>query len=83
MAEKKRCEYCEKEAIGYQGFACCSAYVCPDHADSFVLALKPGEKLIPGNVISSGLSSRIEFRQRIFRFTGIPMARSVTGKNSC
>jgi hypothetical protein len=48
MAEKKRCEYCEKEAIGYQGFACCSAYVCADHADSFVLALKPGEKLISG-----------------------------------
>jgi hypothetical protein len=48
MAEKKRCEYCEKEAIGYQGFACCSAYVCLDHADSFVLALKPGEKLISG-----------------------------------
>ena len=43
MAEKKKCEDREKDAIGYQGFACCSAYVCLDHADSFVLALKPGE----------------------------------------
>jgi hypothetical protein len=48
MAEKQRCEYCEKEAIGYQGFGCCSAYVCLDHADPFVLSLKPGEKLISG-----------------------------------
>jgi hypothetical protein len=48
MAEKRKCEYCEKDAIGYQGFACCSAYVCLDHADSFVLALKPGEKLTSG-----------------------------------
>jgi hypothetical protein len=44
MAEKQKCEYCEKEAIGYQGFGCCSAYVCLDHADNLLLALKPGEK---------------------------------------
>jgi len=48
MAEKMICEYCEKDAIGYQGFGCCSAYVCLDHADNFVLALKPGEKLTSG-----------------------------------
>jgi hypothetical protein len=48
MAEKMKCEYCEKDAIGYQGFGCCSAYVCLDHADNFVLALKPGEKLTSG-----------------------------------
>ncbi len=48
MAEKMKCEYCEKDAIGYQGFGCCSAYVCLDHADQFVLDLKPGEKLISG-----------------------------------
>ena len=48
MAEKQKCEYCEKDAIGYQGFGCCSAYVCLDHADGFVLALKPGEKQISG-----------------------------------
>ena len=48
MAEKMKCEYCEKDAIGYQGFGCCSAYVCLNHADNFVLALKPGEKLSSG-----------------------------------
>ena len=48
MAEKMKCDYCEKDAIGYQGFGCCSAYVCLDHADTFVLNLKPGEKLISG-----------------------------------
>ena len=48
VAEKQKCEYCEKDAIGYQGFGCCSAYVCLDHADGFVLALKPGEKQISG-----------------------------------
>ena len=48
MLEKTKCEYCEKDAIGYQGFGCCSAYVCLDHADNFVLALKPGEKFASG-----------------------------------
>ena len=48
MAEKMKCEYCEKDAIGYQGYGCCSAYVCLDHADKFVLDLKPGEKLVSG-----------------------------------
>ena len=60
MAEKMKCEYCEKEAIGYQGYGCCSAYVCLDHADSFVLALKPGESLTSGNVTLSGFLSPIE-----------------------
>jgi len=48
MAEKRKCEYCEKDAIGYQGFGCCSAYVCLDHAENFVRDLKPGEKLVSG-----------------------------------
>lgn len=48
MAEKKKCEYCENDAIGYQGFACCSAYVCLDHADNFLRDLRPGEKLVSG-----------------------------------
>ena len=48
MPEKKKREYCEKEAIGYQVFGCCSAYVCLDHADPFVRTLKPGEKLTSG-----------------------------------
>jgi hypothetical protein len=42
--EKRKCDYCEKEAIGYQGFGCCSAYVCTGHAHSALLALGPGEK---------------------------------------
>jgi hypothetical protein len=48
MAEKMKCEYCDKDAIGYQGFACCSAYVCLDHADNLLRNLKPGEKLVSG-----------------------------------
>ncbi len=44
MAEKQRCEHCGRAAIGFQSFGCCSAYVCADHADSLLLALKPGEK---------------------------------------
>jgi hypothetical protein len=48
MAEKKKCEFCDKDAIGYQGFGCCAEYVCLDHASSFVKALKPGEKQISG-----------------------------------
>lgn len=48
MAEKPKCEHCEKEAIGYQSFGCCFAYVCKDHADSLLLALKPGEKQSSG-----------------------------------
>ena len=44
MAEKKKCEYCDKDAIGFQSFGCCCAYVCRNHADNFVLALKPGEE---------------------------------------
>ncbi len=48
MAEKMKCEYCNKDAIGYQGYGCCSAYVCADHADRFVLELKPGERKISG-----------------------------------
>ena len=48
MVEKIKCEYCDKDAAGYQGYGCCSAYVCIDHADSFLLTLKPGEKLSTG-----------------------------------
>ena len=42
---QKKCQYCNKDAIGYQGFGCCSAYVCTDHAHTNLLELKPGEKL--------------------------------------
>jgi hypothetical protein len=44
MAEKPKCERCEKDAIGIQSFGYCIAYVCQDHADSLHLALKPSEK---------------------------------------
>ncbi|PKL58495.1 MAG: hypothetical protein CVV34_02000 [Methanomicrobiales archaeon HGW-Methanomicrobiales-5] len=44
MAEKHKCEYCGKDAIGVQGFGCAVACVCLDHADNLLLALKPGEK---------------------------------------
>ena len=42
MAEKITCEYCEKDAIGFQSMESAFAYVCEDHADSLLLALKPG-----------------------------------------
>ena len=45
MVEKRKCQFCEKDAIGYQGFGCCSAFVCTDHAHSNLLALEPGEKI--------------------------------------
>ena len=48
MAERTKCEYCEKEAIGFQSLEGAFAYVCKDHADSLLLALKPGEKKVYG-----------------------------------
>jgi len=51
MSGHEKCEYCDKEAIGYQGFGCCSAYVCADHADKFVHDLKPGERKISGECV--------------------------------
>ena len=65
MAEKIKCEYCEKDAIGFQGFGCCFAYVCLDHADNFVRSLKPGKNWRPVNVTLSALRSRIN-RHRSF-----------------
>ncbi len=44
MAEKPTCERCGKIAIGFQSLGSCVSYVCIDHADSSLLALKPGEK---------------------------------------
>ena len=48
MREKQKCEHCGKDAIGIQSFGCCVAYVCHDHADNLLLALKPGEKQVYG-----------------------------------
>jgi hypothetical protein len=44
MAERPKCERCGKDAIGLQSLGFCVSYVCKDHADSALLALKPGEK---------------------------------------
>jgi len=44
MAEKPLCAGYEKDAIGVPSIGRCSAIVCEDHADSHILALKPGEK---------------------------------------
>jgi hypothetical protein len=48
MAEKIKCEYCGKDAIGFQSFGSCFDYVCRDHADNILLTLKPGEKQSSG-----------------------------------
>jgi len=42
--QKPKCEYCEKAAIGIQSLGSCVSYVCQEHSDSSLLALKPGEK---------------------------------------
>jgi hypothetical protein len=44
MAEKRTCAFCGKEAIGFQSVGCSYLNVCGEHADSHILALKPGEK---------------------------------------
>jgi len=44
MDKRPGCEYCSKPAIGIQSLGCCVSYVCEDHADALLLALKPGEK---------------------------------------
>jgi hypothetical protein len=49
MAEKRRCAFCTKEAIGFQSVGCSYLNVCEDHADSHILALKPGEKQSVGD----------------------------------
>jgi hypothetical protein len=48
MAEKTTCEYCEKDAIGFQSLEGSFACVCQDHADPLLLALKPGERKVYG-----------------------------------
>lgn len=48
MEKRTKCEYCEKDAIGLQSLEGAFAYVCQDHADGLLLALKPGEKKVYG-----------------------------------
>jgi hypothetical protein len=51
MAEKITCEYCGKDAIGFQSMESAFAYVCEDHADALLLALRPGEKKCYGSCV--------------------------------
>ena len=44
MADTHKCDRCGNEAIGFQSMEGGFEYVCRDHADSLLLALKPGEK---------------------------------------
>lgn len=44
MTERPRCSVCGKKAIGFQSITCSYLHVCEEHADSHILALKPGEK---------------------------------------
>ncbi|NMB77590.1 MAG: hypothetical protein GYA23_00665 [Methanomicrobiales archaeon] len=43
MKDLHKCAFCEKPAIGFQVITCSYLHVCEDHADSHILALKPGE----------------------------------------
>ncbi|PKG32544.1 hypothetical protein [Methanoregula sp.] len=44
MAEKHTCEQCGRVAIGLQSLGFCVSYVCKEHADSSLLALRSGEE---------------------------------------
>jgi hypothetical protein len=44
MEEKPKCDRCGKDAIGFQSMEGGFEYVCIEHADGLLLALKPGEK---------------------------------------
>ena len=48
MEEKPKCDRCGKESIGFESMEGGFEYVCEDHADSLLLALKPGEKKVYG-----------------------------------
>jgi hypothetical protein len=44
MAEKPKCALCGKDVIGFPSIGCGFMNICQDHADSHILALRPGEK---------------------------------------
>jgi len=44
MPEKPKCALCGKDAIGFQSIGCSYLNVCEEHADSHILALRPGGK---------------------------------------
>jgi len=49
MTKNPPCAQCGKEAIGFQSIGCGFMNVCREHADSHVLALRPGEKQSVGD----------------------------------
>jgi hypothetical protein len=51
MSQRVKCEYCGKDAIGFQGFGCGAAFVCADHADPALLELRPGQRKITGDCV--------------------------------
>jgi hypothetical protein len=51
MSKREKCEYCNKDAIGFQGFGCCAAFVCADHAEPMLLELRPGQRKISGECV--------------------------------
>ncbi len=51
MPERKKCDHCGKDAIGFQGFGCGAAFVCADHAEPSLLELKPGQRKISGDCV--------------------------------
>lgn len=52
MAERPECYRCGKDAIGFQSIACSDLHVCGKHADSRIIALRPGEKQSCGESFS-------------------------------
>lgn len=51
MPAREKCAYCNKDAIGFQGFGCGAAFVCADHAEPSLLGLKPGQRKISGDCV--------------------------------
>ncbi|WOF16793.1 hypothetical protein F1737_08880 [Methanoplanus sp. FWC-SCC4] len=42
-AINKKCDLCEKKAIGMQILGCVQQTVCEEHAEKILIAMKPGE----------------------------------------
>jgi len=51
MSQRMRCDYCGRDAIGFQGFGCGAAFVCADHAEPALLELRPGQRKISGDCV--------------------------------
>lgn len=51
MSQRVKCEYCGRDAIGFQGFGCGAAFVCADHAEPALLELRPGQRKISGDCV--------------------------------